>query len=121
MENQIKVLNDIIGKRIDKVVSDGDELYIRFSDNRFVVFHIEDDSNGFGYHRSSIRVDEYSKDSTDKNLVDLGVISITEYQESIKKEEEELELRILENEKQLKENTKRSELEELKRLKQKYE
>lgn len=121
MENQIKVLEYIIGKTIDKVVSDGDELYIRFSDNQFVVLNIETDSNGFGYHRSSICVDKYTKDSTDKNLLELGVITADEYWDSIKREEEEYRLRSLNDEKKLEEQTKISELELLNRLKQKYE
>jgi len=63
---------------------------------------------------------QYGKDNTDNTLVDLGLISETEYKEACEQEEIEYKKRQDERDKEEKERIKKIELEQLEKLKSKY-
>ena len=94
--NQILEVTQIIGKTISNVISGERDLYIKFSDNSFCIFENKDVTEGYGYPQHVIEIDDYPKNNTCCELVELGVISKNEYDLAIKEEEIEYEKRRLE-------------------------
>ena len=121
MKNQLKTLDSLLGKTIDKVILDNNDLWIRFTNNEFTVLTVKDQTEGFGHSNFCIDIDEWSKDETESTLVKLGIITSSEHQKAIEKEEEDYRNRkALENQKKI-DDLKKSELEQLNYLKSKYE
>ena len=88
---EIKDFDDLKGKTIIDYVKDGDELWIKYSDDSFSVFVINDITEGFGYRKEEIGLNHYSKNNTDRPLVELGFISEEECESALKQEEIECE------------------------------
>ena len=120
MKNEIKNINDLKGKTISDLKIDCSELWLKFTDNTFAVLVVNDTTEGFGYTRNEVNINQYSKGKTDHALVDLGLISQNEYKEACKQEEIEYQKKREEQENQEKERVKNYELEQLGKLKSKY-
>ena len=93
---QLFTKKELIGKTISNVyMMDGifcSDLWIKFTDDSFVVFLTKNNNDGFGYDEHQIEIDDCQKDSTDSELVELGFITKNENQLAIKKQEELYEL-----------------------------
>lgn len=121
MDNQIKNLKELKGKNISDVVSSYGDLYFKFDDNTFAVLIPKDITEGFGYTKTEVNIEDFPIDKTNGSLVDIGIISKEEYLEALE-QEEKIEKEIEEKrEKEYQERLKKHELEQLKSLKQKYE
>jgi len=120
MKNEIKNIKELKGKTIyDLKLSCGD-LWLKFTDNTFAVLVVNDITEGFGYTKNEVNINQYGKDNTDHTLVDLSLISENEYKEACEQEEIEYQKRQDERDKQEKERIKNIELEQLEKLKSKY-
>lgn len=120
MKNEISNINELKGKTISDLKLDGGDLWLKFTDNTFAVLVVNDITEGFGYTRNEVNINQYSKGKSDHTLVDLGLISENEYIEACEEEEIEYQKRQDERDKQEKERIKNIEVEQLKKLKSKY-
>ena len=120
MKNQIINLKDLEGKTIvDTNINNGD-LWFKFSDNTFAVLIKNDITEGFGYTKEEINLDQYCRDETEYALVELGLITKKEYKLACEIEElrgENLEEKL---EQERKEIIKRMELEQHNKISKKY-
>lgn len=121
MKNQIKKVEDMVGKTIKGSAEYVGDLYIAFTDGTFVVLNVEDESSGFGHSKHMVAVDDYEKDRTEHVLVELGIITQAEYEEAVLQEEIEREERYKKYEEEQEEQRRQYELEQLSKLKEKYE
>lgn len=120
MKNEIKNINELKGKTISDLKLDSGELWLKFTDNTFSVLVVNDITEGFGYTKNEVNINQYSKDNTNHTLVYLKLISESEYNEACDQEEIEYQKRQDERDKQEKERIKNIELEQLEKLKSKY-
>lgn len=120
MLKEIKELSNLNGKTIVDTKQDCGNLWIKFSDNSFTVLSIIDNTVGFGYKNEEVNIYQYGIDKTEHTLVELGLISESEYKKAC--EEEELEYKRLDSERSERVNklNEDAELVELKRLSEKY-
>ena len=116
MKKEITNLKDLKGKTIVDTKMDCGDLWIKFSDNTFAVFIVNDITEGFGHRKKEVNLYQYGKDETEHTLVELGLITEQEYQKAC----EEEELRYKKREKEEQERIKRIELEQLEKLSKKY-
>lgn len=65
---------------------------MKFTDDSFVVFYIEDITEGYGYKQECISIKEYSIDNSDSLLLDLELITEKEHRIAVKKDEEDREI-----------------------------
>ena len=121
MEGQILTIEGLVGKKIYKCVYSCGDLYIRFLDNTFSVLTIRDTTEGFGYEQQEVKVDDYGTNKSDFALVELGLVTKSEYEESCKNDEMDRETDRLQRQKEDEEFIKEIELKKLKELKSKYE
>lgn len=89
---QIISVNDLIGKTISKVLLSEPELWIKFTDNSFAVFDIEDRTEGFGYTKSATVLSDWQKDATNIELVKLDIVTLSEHKKAVQEEENRWEL-----------------------------
>jgi hypothetical protein len=92
---------ELIGKTISKTLFSGDELWIRFIDDSFVLFKSTCESYGFGdYSDYHLKISDYEIDNTFSELFELGLITKKEHDKAVKdahrKWEKENEIRIKE-------------------------
>ena len=120
MKNEIKNIDKLKGKTISDLKLDCSELWLKFTDNTFAVLIVNDITEGFGHTRNEVNINQYGKDNTDHTLVDLGLISETEYKEACEQEEIEYQKRQEERDNKEKQRIKNIELEQLEKLKSKY-
>lgn len=120
MKNEINNIKELKGKTISDLKLDCGDLWLKFADNTFAVLVVNDITEGFGYTRNEVNINQYSKDKTDHTLVDLGLISENEHKEACNQEEVEYQKRQDERDRQEKEIIKNIELEQLEKLKSKY-
>ncbi len=120
MKNEIQNINELKGKTISDLKLDCGDLWLKFTDNTFTVLVVNDITEGFGYTKNEVNINQYSKDNTDHPLVDLGLISENEYKQACEQEEIEYQKRQDERDRQEKERIKKIELEQLEKLKSKY-
>jgi hypothetical protein len=120
MKNEIQNINELKGKTISDLKLDCGELWLKFTDNTFAVLVVNDITEGFGYTKNEVNINQYSKDNTDYSLVDLGLISENEYKQACEKEEIEYQKRQDERDIQENKRIKNIELEQLEKLKSKY-
>ena len=120
MKNEIKIIDELKGKTISDLKLDCGELWLKFTDNTFVVLVVNDITKGFEYTRTEVNINQYGKDNTDHTLVDLGLISENEHKEACEQEEFKYQKRQEELDNQEKERIKNIELEQLEKLKSKY-
>jgi hypothetical protein len=114
----------LIGKTITQVImpegSDSD-LWIKFTDDSFVVIQVVDRTQGFGQTQNVIVISDWEKDNTDKELVELGFITRYQYDQAIGDYEKILERDRLRRETENKERIEEYEKEQLAQLKAKYD
>lgn len=120
MKNQIKNIKELKGKTITDIKSDCGELWLKFSDNTFIVLVVNDSTEGFGYTKNEVNIYQYDKDNTDHILVDLDIISEKEYKVACKQEERYYQKSQEERDAIEKERIRNIELEQLEKLKLKY-
>jgi hypothetical protein len=120
MKNEIKKIDELKGKTISDFKLDCGDLWLKFTDNTFAVLVVNSITKGFGHTKHEVNINQYGKDNTDNTLVDLGLISETEYKEACEQEEIEYKKRQDERDKEEKERIKKIELEQLEKLKSKY-
>jgi hypothetical protein len=85
---------ELIGKTISQVLIPTEryqDMWIKFTDNSFVIFDTEDRTEGFGQEMNICVISNYKKDNTNKELVELGLITKAEYKLALKEEEERYE------------------------------
>jgi len=119
---QIMIKKDLIGKTIKRYYESKDDFFwIRFTDDSFVIFRSEDITECFGQNRSICNIFNYEVDKTYKPLVDLGLISESEYEFACEEEDRRLEERMKEREMENEIQERERELKLLEELKMKYE
>jgi hypothetical protein len=119
MQNELRNMDDLIGKTIFDYHLDGDDVYFLFTDETFIRLRIHDITEGFGYQKSKIDICEYGTDETNPALVELGVVTKEVHDEACRKEEEEWKREREEETKRYEDILRRRELEEYERLKNK--
>ena len=87
MKAQIKNIEGIVGKTIEKTLLDYSDLYLKFTDSTFTILRIIDDTEGYGYANNHVGVSDWEAKPTDSNLVELGIISKKENEDAIEKQE----------------------------------
>ncbi len=90
---------ELIGKTIAQVILPKEsyqDMWIKFTDNSFVVFDTEDRTEGFGQERNVINISDSKKDNTSEELVQLGLITKSEYELALQEEEIEYQKRCAE-------------------------
>ena len=120
MKNEIHQINDLKGKTISDLRLDNGDLWLKFTDNTFAVLVVNDITEGFGYTKNEVNINQWGKDNTEHILIDLGLISVGEYEEACKQEEIEYQKRRDEWDKVEKERIEKTELELLEKLNSKY-
>ena len=105
---------------INSMLSQG-ELYQVYSDNSFIVFTIEDVSEGFQHSKEEICINRFEKNKDDETLLKLGIITKQEYNEAVKQEEIRFEEYCNKQDENDKLRVTEIELNQLKNLKEKYE
>lgn len=120
---QLFNFKDMVNKTIKKSCSgySENELWIRFTDDTFIIIRAINRSEGFGQSYEVIEVDEYPADNTEQSLVDLGFITAKEHDYAIEERDKKYELERQQREKEQEEENKQRELLLLKKLKDKYE
>jgi len=113
---------ELIGKTIKKILYPcGGELWMSFTDDSFICFRSHAESSGFGYQSEFISIEDFTFDNACHELVELELITRTDYEIAIEEEDKKYEK--IRQEKEIEEK-KRNEDEELKllsELKKKYE
>jgi hypothetical protein len=120
MKNEIRNIEELKNKTISDFRLDCGDLWLKFSDNTFVVLVVNDITEGYGHTKNEVNISNWSKDKTDPTLFELGLISENEYKQALREEEIEEEKRQQEYDNKEKERIKNYELEQLERLKSKY-
>lgn len=117
---QIIDIEKLKGKTITDVIQDSYDLWLKFSDNSFAVLVVNDITEGFGYSKEEVNLDQYGKDNTDYTLVKLGLITEKEYKYACDLYEKEEEKREQQREEKERKRIEEYELEQLKKLSDKY-
>ena len=123
IKNEMKQITDIEklkGKTITDAIQDSYDLWLKFSDNSFAVLVVNDITEGFGYRKEEVSLDQYGKDKTEYTLVKLGLITEQEYKDACDAEEKESQKREQEREEKERKRVEEYELEQLKKLSDKY-
>ena len=112
--------DDIIGKTISQTLISVDTLWIKFTDKSFIIYELEDTTEGFGHIKNLISISDMEVDYTSHELVDLNLITKSEYDEAILEEEKQYEDSRRIYEEKTKKETEEYELELLAKLNKKY-
>jgi len=120
MINEITKLKDLKGKTIVDTKMYCGELWVKFHDNTFAVFIVNDITKGFGYRKEEVNLYQYGKDETEHTLLELGLITKQEYDKACEEEELRCKKQEVEREKEEQDRIKRIELEQLDKLSKKY-
>jgi hypothetical protein len=120
MKNQIIDLKDLVGKTIVTTKQRYGELWLKFADNTFAVLEVNEITEGFGYTRREINLDQFRKNKTEYPLVEFGLVTEAEYNAACQQEELEFKKRQAEREDEEMARISRRELELLEQLKMKY-
>lgn len=94
------------------------DLWIKFTDGSYVVFHIHDIGTGFNNH-DVIGIREWEP-TTDEELVTLGIITEAERQLRLQREEEEWQRKLTERDAQYQSQVEALERKQLASLQAKY-
>ena len=89
MRTQITNLEDLSQLTIVQAFQEGDELWLVFRDKHFAKFEVSSESEGFGYPQLSIHLIGSTVQDTDPTLHALGLITLKEHHDAVKKEEDE--------------------------------
>lgn len=117
---EVKKLFGLKGRTIADTRESRGELWIKFTDDSFVVLVVKDKSEPHGYRRDAVCVNDYEKDATDEELVDLGLITRKEYDDANKQEEVAREERHKQYEEEIRLKNEAYELKQLEILSNKY-
>ena len=117
---QLLSIEDLSGKTISKTLLSEPELWMKFTDNSFAVFDIEDRTEGFGHTKSAVVLSDWKKDGTNIELVNLEIISLSEHKKAIKDNELATDIRQQERDKEQQSQIEKLEKEQLKKLSEKY-
>jgi hypothetical protein len=120
MKNEITNLKGLKGKTIADTKMYFGDLWVKFSDNTFAVFIVNDITESFGHKREEVNLNQYSKDETEPTLLELGLITKQEYENACEKEKLRYKKREEEQQKKEQDRIKRIELEQLDKLSKKY-
>ena len=120
MKNEITDLKDLKGKTIVDTKMYCGELWVKFSDNTFAVFIVNDITESFGHRKEEVNLYQHGKDETEHTLVELGLITKQEYKKACEEEEMRYKKREEERGKEEQDRIKRIELEQLDKLAKKY-
>jgi hypothetical protein len=120
MKNEITKFKDLKGKTIVNTKSYCGDLWVKFSDNTFAVFVVNDITKAFGWREEEVSLNQYSKDKSEITLVELGLITRQEYEEAC--EEEELMRKKMHEEQEIEEEkrVKEYELKQFELFRKKY-
>lgn len=121
---QIFKKEELIGKIIKKVYIPEDsygDVCVRFTDDSFIIFIIENTTVGFGYPSNKISIDESTYGPSSHELVEVGLVSEKEYSKAVEEQENEWKRRSEEAEQKLKKMKEEYELTLLNKLKKKYD
>lgn len=118
---QIKDKDLVKGKTIKKMHTADDELFISFTDDTFAIFVIKEETEGFGFTRSSITVSEDDADFCNSGLIEIGVISDEEHRKAWEEFDRRMDEERAEYDKKVKDEHEMREVLEYQRLKKKYE
>lgn len=86
---------ELIGKTIAKVLmpkKSYQDIWIKFTDNSFIVFNTEDTTVGFGQERNVYVISDQVKDNTSEELVEIGLITNTQHKLALQEQEERYEM-----------------------------
>ena len=113
---------DLIGKTITQTIMCDDEVWIKFTDESFVVIDIKTEYGpGFGgYNHQRVVISECEMTNTSQPLVDLGLITKKDYDFAWEQEEIKTQARIKERDEEMKKDIEIHEREQLKELELKY-
>lgn len=118
---EITELKDLKGKTIADTLESHGKLWIKFTDDSFVVLEADEESDGYGYSSYTIDVGGWSpKQADDRELYDLGIVSKKEHEAAVLVEEEAMERRMAEREAEAQARDREYELEQLRLLQSKY-
>ena len=118
---QIVDKKDLIGKTIKRYYESSYDFWIRFTDDSFVVFKYENRTQGFGQEHEGVVVDDFHVENTSPELVQLGLITRSEYEYACEEEDRQYELRKQKRETENQQQEIERELQLLQELKKKYE
>lgn len=121
MKNEITKLKDLKGKLIVDVSSKEDELWLKFSDDTFAVLVIRDIIEGFGHTRTKIALNKYGTYKYNPTVLELALISKEEYEKACIEKDKLDEIYRQEQIKAREDWITKLELEQLEKLKSKYE
>lgn len=114
---------ELIGKTIAQIILPKEsyqDMWIKFTDNSFVTFDIEDISKPYGYEQKIIVISDLISDNSCEELVELKIISQEDYELSLKKDEEDYQKEVVERELQEKKRIEDYEKKQLEMLNKKY-
>lgn len=114
---------ELIGKTIAMVLMPKEsyqDMWIKFTDNSFVVIDTEDRTEGFGQERRIRVISDWEKDNTNEELVELGLITKSEYELALYEEEKRYEKERRERDAIEQKRIEDYEKEQLAKLKKKY-
>ncbi len=114
---------ELTGKTIAQTIMPKEScgyIFIKFTDNSFVVFDSEDNSTGFSNMGYTLVISDYVIDNTDKNLVTLGLITNEQYESALEEEEKRYEQQRIDRDNREKESQEKAEREYAVILKNKY-
>ena len=117
---QITDIKKLKGKTITDAIQDSYDLWLKFSDNSFAVLVVNDNTEGFGYRKEEVSLDQYGKDNTDYTLLKLELITEKEYKDACDLYEKEQEKRDKERQEKDLKRVEEYELEQFKKLSDKY-
>ncbi len=119
--NQLVKHSELIGKTISQLLNSGNDIWIKFTDDSFVIFDTDNYSSGFSYDNDVRVICDDIKDNTSMELVELGLITKIQYEIALKEEEDRHEQERLKRDLEYKNKIEEQEKELLNKLKNKYE
>lgn len=120
---QIKNKKELIGKTISQIIMPKehyDDLWIKFTDNSFVVFKVDDISAGFEFSKYVMIMETSTMDMTESEFVELELITPEIHQNAINEQEKRWSDQNEEREKNEKISIEKYEKDQLEKLKLKY-
>ena len=97
---------ELIGKTIRKILYPcGGELWMSFTDDSFIYFRTHSENSGFGYKSEFIEIEDFEVDNTCHELVELELITRTDYEIACEEADKKYEMLRREKENEEKKHT----------------